>query len=770
MRISFSALLSLFLASASGGLLHPGVAEGDDYPELEEKIQIQAEKLSYEKESGLYTVSEEVVIKWKDVTLEADQVIYDTKQDLLEAEGNVILKEGDDILLSESLIYERQADSGVVGKGELFIKKENYHFFGDKIERLGGKKYHITRSRFTTCDCGERRPSWEFTAEDVKLTLGGYVRARNVLFYVKGIPVFYLPYGIFPVKTERQSGFLLPERAYSHNNGFELSQPYFWAIARNMDSTFYLNYFSERGVGPAVEYRYILSRKSRGSFYTSYLNEFLLEGEHRGIADYEHRQKFSPGLAGLIDLHRVSDLNYWRDFGGRLEERSWPYLESRTSVTKNWLGASLVSELKYYQDLWAFDDFGNEDLAGNGYFDEGEPLKDKETIQQLPTIDFVIHQQRIWKTPLFFDLESSFGNFWREAEGFDDFGEDGIPSHSEPDYDPDTNPDPSGDDYDPIDNPTGTEENYYYDVDEPIREGQRMDLHPRISLPVTLRNYFQLSPSIGLQETSYFSDVGKKEVKTREIYDFSMNFSSTLLRIFELKEGRKIKHSLKPEVDYVYLPPVDQDDLPLFDPVDRKEKESLLSYSLKSFIIGKSSNISEGNRYRELAQLKIQQGYDFNRETNPFLPISEELEIKPQRWLYLKEDLDYHVYRNKLLGLNTLCQLSDRRGDFLRVDYRFLADDPGLDDEPGTSDDVTGNEWISAGAGVNLGNHFKLSYRTRYSLLAEKILESGYGLKYTSFCSKCWSLELTMIDRPGKVDDRFTAIITLQGLGSAGTE
>ena len=528
-------LLSLFLASASGGLLHPGVAEGDDYPEIEEKIQIQAEKLSYEEESGLYTVSEEVVIKWKDVTLEADQVIYDTKQDLLEAEGNVILKEGDDILLSESLIYERQADRAVVGKGELFIKKENYHFSGDKIEKLGGKKYHITRSRFTTCDCGERRPSWEFAAEDVKLTLGGYVRARNVLFYVKGVPIFYLPYGIFPVKTERQSGFLLPEMAYSRRDGFELSQPYFWAITRNMDSTFYLDYLSERGVGPALEYRYILSRKSRGRFYSGYLNEFLLEDEHRWIADYEHRQKFSPGLAGLFDLHRVSDLNYWRDFGRRLEERSRPYLESRTSVTKNWLGVSLVSELKYYQDLWAFDDFGKEDLAENGYFDGGEALRDKETVQQLPTIDFVIHQQRIWKTPLYFDLDSSFNNFWRETEGFDDLGSDGLPSHLETDYDPDTNPDPSGDDYDPIDNPTGTERNYYYDVGEPIREGQRVDLHPRISLPIAPRNYFQLTPSIGLQETSYFKDVGEEKVESRGIYDFSTKFSSTLSRVFEIK-------------------------------------------------------------------------------------------------------------------------------------------------------------------------------------------------------------------------------------------
>ncbi|UCD84018.1 MAG: LPS-assembly protein LptD [Deltaproteobacteria bacterium] len=764
-KVLYIATLHILLAI----LLFRGIAGGEEDQNAEEKIQIEGENLSYEEERGLYTVSEEAVIKWKGVTLEADKVIYDSKQDILEAEGNVILREGEDVLQSESLVYERKADRGIVGKGELFIEKENYRFSGDEIERLGKDEYYISHSRFTTCDCGDRRPSWEFAADDVRLTLGGYARARNIIFYVKGFPVFYLPYGIFPVKTERQSGFLLPEIAYSRRSGFELSQPYFWAIASNMDSTLFLNYLSERGVGSGVEYRYILSKKSRGHFYTGYLNEFLLEDEHRWIADYEHRQGLPLSLEGLVDLHRVSDLNYWRDFGRRLEDRSRPYLESRTSATKAGPGVGLVTEMKYYQDLWAFNDFGIEDMTGNGYFDEGEALRDEETIQELPKVDFIIHQQRVWKTPLYFDLDSSFNNFWRETKGFDDLGSDGLPSHLETDYDPDTNPDPSGDDYDPIDNPTGTERNYYYDIGEPIREGQRMDFHPRISLPIAPGDYFRLSPSVGFRETCYFSDVISDRAESREIYDLSLNLSSTVFRVFEFKGGSKVKHSLKPEVEYVYIPSVDQDDLPLFDPLDRIGKESRLSYSLKSFVIGKSLNASGGSIYRELVQFKIQQGYDFNRETNPFLPISGEVEIKPQGWLYLKSNLDYHVDKEKFLGFNILCHLSDRRGDFLRFEYRFLADDPGWDDEPGTLDDVTGIEWISGESGINLGRHISLSYRTLYSLLDEEIMESGYALRYISLCD-CWSVDFTVIDRPGGDDDRYAVLLTLYGLGSVGTK
>ena len=71
------------------------------------------------------------------------------------------------------------------------------------------------QGEFTTC--GFDHPDWTFKAKDVDLTVGGYATASNTTFSVLGHPLLYIPWGVFPVKTERQSGFLLPDsRDFEH--------------------------------------------------------------------------------------------------------------------------------------------------------------------------------------------------------------------------------------------------------------------------------------------------------------------------------------------------------------------------------------------------------------------------------------------------------------------------------------------------------------------------------------------------------------------------
>ena len=43
------------------------------------------------------------------------------------------------------------------------------------------------------------------------LEIEGYGTAKNTTFEVLGVPVVWLPWMIYPLKTERSTGFLLPE-------------------------------------------------------------------------------------------------------------------------------------------------------------------------------------------------------------------------------------------------------------------------------------------------------------------------------------------------------------------------------------------------------------------------------------------------------------------------------------------------------------------------------------------------------------------------------
>ncbi len=93
---------------------------------------------------------------------------------------------------------------------------------GTKIERLGESDFRIEEGTFTTCN-GEV-PSWKFGASRMDVTLGGYARARNMIFYLKDIPSLYFPYMVYPAKTERESGLLIPSAGYSDKRGLSTTQ------------------------------------------------------------------------------------------------------------------------------------------------------------------------------------------------------------------------------------------------------------------------------------------------------------------------------------------------------------------------------------------------------------------------------------------------------------------------------------------------------------------------------------------------------------------
>ena len=60
-----------------------------------------------------------------------------------------------------------------------------------------------------------------------------YARGKHVIFYLHDIPVLYIPYILYPVQTERESGFLLPSAGYSDKKGTQLSLAYYQVIAPN---------------------------------------------------------------------------------------------------------------------------------------------------------------------------------------------------------------------------------------------------------------------------------------------------------------------------------------------------------------------------------------------------------------------------------------------------------------------------------------------------------------------------------------------------------
>ena len=72
------------------------------------------------------------------------------------------------------------------------------------------------------------RSTWRWTATATSRA----ARSRS-----STVPVLWLPRAAFPVYRERQSGLLFPRVGFSNRRGFQLLQPYYWAINKNQDAT-----------------------------------------------------------------------------------------------------------------------------------------------------------------------------------------------------------------------------------------------------------------------------------------------------------------------------------------------------------------------------------------------------------------------------------------------------------------------------------------------------------------------------------------------------
>ena len=231
-------------------------------------MTVKADKLDYDRTNDVYVAEGNVKVEQDGMRVEADRIILNNRTGQASAEGKVYLQEKGDVIRADRLQLDINTRAGMIYNGDMFMKKDNLHVKGEKIERRSETVYHVENGRFTTCDENE----WYLQADEIDVDMDRYATGRGVSFNMIGLPVFYTPYLLFPVR--RQSGLLIPELGYSSSDGFLMKNSVFWAISDYQDMTFYSDYRARHGLGTAVEYRYVNSRDSGGKLFVNVFDTF----------------------------------------------------------------------------------------------------------------------------------------------------------------------------------------------------------------------------------------------------------------------------------------------------------------------------------------------------------------------------------------------------------------------------------------------------------------------------------------------------------------
>lgn len=372
-------------------LATPGVLPGtlSDGTASEPPIFLQADRLHLEQASRTYRASGQVELRQGALTLQADTLVWESEENLAHARGDVRVTDPSGTVQASAADYQLETGVGRLEQGKVFLREQNFHLGGKLIEKLGEETYRVSQGTFTTCDGAV--PSWKFGSSQVDVTLGRYARARNVVFYLKDLPVLYFPYMVFPIKTERESGLLIPRTGYSRNRGTELSLAYYQVLDVNMDATLYLDYLSELGVGKGLEYRYLLGGDNQGRMLGYHVGGIAGERDHMAL-DWTHLGTL-PGQVRLsADVEYVNNRDYFAEFGEVAEEYNKDKTESVISANRSWGKTSLTGQLKYLKDLTQSND---------------------QTLQRLPELRLTAVRQRIGDSPFYAGFDSSATYFYR---------------------------------------------------------------------------------------------------------------------------------------------------------------------------------------------------------------------------------------------------------------------------------------------------------------------------------------------------------------------
>lgn len=249
--------------------------------------------------------------------------------------GMPIVSKGGKILAASGTKVERPA---VTGSGT-----------AARLEFLGEDKYRLSDATYSTCAPGKR--DWELAVGRLDLDYVAEVgEARDATVRFKDVPLFYAPWLNFPLSSQRKSGFLSPTIGSTSKSGLEMSVPWYWNIAPDMDATIAPRLMTRRGMQLNTEFRY-LDPAYNGQVRAEYLPGDRLAGIDRYGYALTHAHNLGGGFNALLNVNGVSDDHYFSDLSTRMAQISQGNLLRQALLTYGgpWYGASL--NVQSYQTL-----------------------------------------------------------------------------------------------------------------------------------------------------------------------------------------------------------------------------------------------------------------------------------------------------------------------------------------------------------------------------------------------------------------------------------
>ena len=272
--------------------------------------EIEAESVTRSEDNILH-FSGQVQLRRGSDTIRADELIIDKQTERLHASGQVIFESPAYRLQTDSLTLNQKSEAAKFGASEFQLPERHARGSASAIEKFDTSHSRFKNFLYTSCD--PENSDWRLTGGQLDIDQeSGRGSAKHATLYFKGIPVFYLPYIMFPIDDRRMSGILNPLLSYSDEGGSGIAIPFYWNIAPNTDATITPAWFSERGLQITTENRYLFD-SHQGQIDLSYLNDDLFN-DRRWKKKWQHQATLGFNIGADLLLQEVSDDLFFHDF------------------------------------------------------------------------------------------------------------------------------------------------------------------------------------------------------------------------------------------------------------------------------------------------------------------------------------------------------------------------------------------------------------------------------------------------------------------------
>ena len=333
------------LTGIGGGVVKPSADSGVP-------VDVDADRAIYDRRRDLITLKGGVEFVQGDQRLTADRSTYERGTGAVEAAGDVYVEYPGARLTADSAHYNIQTKEGTLeGVNYRLAGNANLRGSARQAELLADNKTHYRDVIYTTCPPG--RSDWSLRASELLLDHNdGMGTAYNARIRLAGVPVVYTPYLRFPIDDRRRSGLLIPTFGSSDSTGTDITIPYYWNIAPQMDATFYPRYMSTRGLMLGGEFRHL------SAFQELTIDGELLpndskdeEGGARWATRLEQTGRLGSRWTSRVDYNAVSDDRYLPDFGNRLDVTSVRNLPQRGDLAYFGDGYRVLAWLQDFQTV-----------------------------------------------------------------------------------------------------------------------------------------------------------------------------------------------------------------------------------------------------------------------------------------------------------------------------------------------------------------------------------------------------------------------------------